>query len=122
MGKLKRKTKERCEWAGLSNWMEEHNMGVMDIADALGKVDRTVYMWLDGTTEPRKSHIDELLKLTGLSYEELFAEKKRRILADTPNSGFIITLCRTTQTETETEETMMIAKTLTFAKRQRLLA
>ena len=65
----------RCIWSGLSDWMEENNVRVVDIAKTLGVGWGTVYGWLTGKNEPRKSNIDALLKLTGWAYEDLFREE-----------------------------------------------
>lgn len=55
--------------------MEENNMTVANLAEKLGVNWHTLHGWMIGKYEPRKSHIDALLKLTGWSYEDLFREE-----------------------------------------------
>ena len=69
------KTCACCVWPELVCWMEENDMTVAALAENLGVHWHTLYGWMTGKNEPRKSNIDALLKLTGWSYEDLFREE-----------------------------------------------
>lgn len=62
-------------YPGLVLWMRENGVSVKELAEDIGVSQNTLYFWLQGAYEPRKSAIDELLKLTGRTYEELFVAK-----------------------------------------------
>lgn len=64
----------RKRWPRLLLWMEQNNITNQKIAAAVGVCNQTVGDWLYGIHEPKKPNIDALLKVTGLTYEELFAE------------------------------------------------
>lgn len=72
----------RCVYPNLRRWMNEHRVGVTELACMVGKsmvandIDKLRRV-LRGETQPRKSLIDKLLSITGMTYEKLFAEEGR---------------------------------------------
>jgi transcriptional regulator with XRE-family HTH domain len=55
--------------------MRENGVSVKELAEDIGVSQSALYCWLQGAYKPSKKYIDELLKLTGRTYEELFAAK-----------------------------------------------
>ena len=71
-------TEDDCIYAGLREWMNDHNERTGDISFVLyGRRDsgyhKQTKMMLSGRRTIYKDHIDILLKHTGLKYEEAFA-------------------------------------------------
>jgi predicted DNA-binding protein YlxM (UPF0122 family) len=62
-------------YPGLVLWMRENGFSVKELAEDIGVSQSALYCWLQGAYKPSKKYIDELLKLTGRTYEELFAAK-----------------------------------------------
>lgn len=72
-------TKERCIYSGLRKWLNDNKVSVCELTRRLygnncsGNINRIRGM-LKGKPELTKTCIDKLLKITGLTYEELVGE------------------------------------------------
>lgn len=64
----------RKRWPRLLLWIDQNNVSQKELAQMAGVSCPTLSDWLHGLHEPKKPNIDALLKVTGLTYEELFAE------------------------------------------------
>lgn len=70
-------TEDRCVYPNLRKWMNENRVCVSELVRRLG-LDATrenFYRYsgvLSGKSLPRKDKIDQLIKATGMTYEELF--------------------------------------------------
>ena len=72
-------TEKQCIYPNLRRWMNENKISQAELIRRMGKMvgGRTSEMvrgWLIGRSYPKKPDIDILLKVTGLTYEELFKE------------------------------------------------
>ena len=71
-------TPERVSFDGLRKWMNENQCGIADLMNRIcgkranGNVADSLRRKFKGVTDFRKSEIDALIRITGLSYEELF--------------------------------------------------
>ena len=66
-----------CVYPGLRNWMNANRVKVsafIRLCDSSGKSDRTIRYYLNGEKDMRKSTIDTILKVTGLTYEQAFGD------------------------------------------------
>lgn len=61
-----------CIFPGIGRWMYEEGMGYADIARRIGVPYSRVRDALIGYAEPRIKFINQMLELTGLSYEAAF--------------------------------------------------
>lgn len=75
-GTLKR-TVEQIPFIGLRNWIDENKISVAELCEKMGLSEAngsqtylTTYIY--GKHEFRKSHIDKLIEITNIPYEELF--------------------------------------------------
>ena len=72
-------TKERCIYSGLRKWLNDNKVSICELTRRLygnncsGNINRTRGM-IKGKPELTKTYIDKLLKITGLTYEELVGE------------------------------------------------
>lgn len=64
-----------CLWPHLADWMEDNEVGVVELAEKTETSRQTMYAWFSGKSNPHKVWIDKVLEVTGLSYEYLFAEE-----------------------------------------------
>jgi transcriptional regulator with XRE-family HTH domain len=70
-----RRTKEKIRrWKRLSLWMEENNKTEADLTRLLGCSTGVLCVWRTGKGDPSMHYINKLLEVTGIPYEELFAE------------------------------------------------
>lgn len=72
-------TKKRCRWPELRHWLNVNRMSVKKLVTMMGYVyapdtGKRIAQCLAGERELKKSEIDTLMKLTGMSYEKLFGE------------------------------------------------
>jgi transcriptional regulator with XRE-family HTH domain len=72
-------TPKRCIYVNLRNWMNKNKVGTVELTRRLGVegAGRNEYQMrnlLLGAFQPRKPHIDRLIEITGLTYEQLFQE------------------------------------------------
>lgn len=66
---------ERIVYAGLKRYMEENEMAVKGLAEKTGMSNQNLGLILAGKHDPSKQSIDAILRATGLTYEEAFADK-----------------------------------------------
>jgi transcriptional regulator with XRE-family HTH domain len=70
-----RRTKEKIRrWKRLSLWMEENNKTEADLTRLLGCSTGVLCGWRTWKGDPSMHYINKLLEVTGIPYEELFAE------------------------------------------------
>lgn len=72
-------TPSRCAYKGLREWMNENKVHVAELCRRCGYTPTTVNTtrlkkFLTGEYDIRKSYIDQILQITGLSYEQAFGE------------------------------------------------
>lgn len=70
-------TPEQCVYPGLRKWMNDHEMNQSGLLRKMGhdSVPNSVYRlsrYLRGETYPSKPMIDDILRVTGLTYEQCF--------------------------------------------------
>lgn len=70
-------TKEKCIYPNLRRWMNENRVCRSELIrrmgyNAAGETCDSFRNILIGKTFPRKDKIDQLIKVTGMTYEELF--------------------------------------------------
>lgn len=73
-------TEKGCVYPNLRNWMNENNVGYMELARRMGllacrKNIQTNQGWMSGRCDPRKETIDKMIAITGIPYEKLFAKE-----------------------------------------------
>lgn len=64
--------KERAVYPALENWMIEHDCSVSELAEKLGIHFSTVSEFLNGKRYFKIKTLTKLLKVTGLTYEDLY--------------------------------------------------
>lgn len=70
-------TPVRCIYCGLRKWMNENKISVAELCRRMGYKGITnnherISRKISGKTEIRKSEIDKIIRITGLTYEYLF--------------------------------------------------
>ena len=77
-------TLAECIYPNLRGWMNDNRVSVPELAKRVtGDRDggaRSVRKWIAGYMNPNKKNIDKLLSVTGLTYEEMFAEEQNRMV------------------------------------------
>ena len=63
---------QSCIYPNIARWMEENEAGYSEIARRCGRLPQTVGNALSGRTDPAKTLIDRILRVTGLTYEQAF--------------------------------------------------
>lgn len=63
-----------CRWERLADWMEDNDVSIRDLSKKLKVTYSTMYNWLAGTNKIPFEFARELRQLTGINYDELFAE------------------------------------------------
>ena len=76
-GHFKPVTHKQCVYPNLRRWLNENKVSQAEFLRRIGKAIggrnyEKVRCWLSGKSYPRKQDIDLMLKITGLTYEELF--------------------------------------------------
>lgn len=75
---------ERCQarnrvdnyiYPNINKWLIDNRMSMIKFAREVGITKSTMSNYLAGLSEPRKSIIDKILEITGMSYEECFREE-----------------------------------------------
>lgn len=74
-------TTKSCIYIGLRNWLNDNKVSRAELMRRMnvsigGKTTDRIGRILRGDTYPNKNDIDLLLKVTGMTYEELFAEEE----------------------------------------------
>jgi transcriptional regulator with XRE-family HTH domain len=69
-----------CIYPNWRKWMNENKVGRNELLRRMGlqaaaESSHNLASYMTGRTNPRKPYIDKLLKVTGLTYEELFYEE-----------------------------------------------
>lgn len=77
--RFKTLTEKDCIYPNLRKWMNENKVSRVELTRRLfgnGYANNQNYLcnWLKGKRYPLKKNIDRLIKVTGLTYEELFKE------------------------------------------------
>ena len=75
-------TPERCVYSGIREWLNNNKMSLRQLCEHMdtivtGATLNRVRDMLRGTRELRKSDIDRLMEITGLTYEQAFLEGKK---------------------------------------------
>ena len=66
--------KSEIRYKNIENWIYENELSTKKLADKAGLTPVALYYILIGKNNPNKKSIDRILKATGLTYEEAFAE------------------------------------------------
>lgn len=74
---FKKLTEKQVVYPNLRRWMNENKVGKREFIRRMelsvgGKTAQNLNDWLTGRTYPNKKNIDLILKITGLTYEQLF--------------------------------------------------
>lgn len=69
-----RKKEKIRRWKRLSLWMEENNMTESQLAKLIDGSTTSMTGWRTWKRDPSMHYINKLLEVTGIPYEELFAE------------------------------------------------
>lgn len=80
-GSFKAWTKERCIYPNLRNWLNENKVSMKEFVRRMdcipsGNVEGMFREYFNGKYYPKKGTIDKMLKVTGLTYEELWATEE----------------------------------------------
>lgn len=72
-------SEKQCIYPGLRAWMNENKVGQAELIRRMGKgiggrTSERIRCILRGNHDPKKNEIDLMLKVTGLTYEEMFKE------------------------------------------------
>jgi transcriptional regulator with XRE-family HTH domain len=76
-------TLAECIYPNLRGWMNDNRVSVPELAERVtGDRDSgaNVRKWIAGSANPNKKNIDKMLSVTGLTYEEMFAEEQNRVV------------------------------------------
>ena len=63
---------ESIIYPALKEWVKEHEFSNADLAKKTGTSQQHINAFLRGNFNPRKSTIDKILALTGMTYEQAF--------------------------------------------------
>lgn len=63
-----------AKYPAISNFMREERISLNKLSERTLRTPSTVGNYLSGKTDIPKSFIDEILKITGMTYEEAFAD------------------------------------------------
>ena len=67
---------QSCVYPNISRWMAQNGYGYMSIAKMCDISPQTVQRTLSKGSDCKKSFIDKILKVTGMTYEEAFDQTK----------------------------------------------
>ena len=67
---------QSCVYPNISMWMAQNGYGYMSIAKMCDISQQTVQRALSKGSDCKKSFIDKILKVTGMTYEEAFDQTK----------------------------------------------
>ena len=67
---------QSCVYPNISRWMAQNGYGYMSIAKMCDITPQTVQRALSKGSDCKKSFIDKILKVTGMTYEEAFDQTK----------------------------------------------
>lgn len=65
----------RCVYPALRDWMTERHMSIVELSNAIGMKYKATRAFLLGEVVPKKPIIDAMIGLTGMTYEEMFADE-----------------------------------------------
>ena len=68
---------DKCIYPNLRDWMNKNKVSRMEFVRRMGLTTNAencnnLSSYINGKTHPRKQYIDKMLKVTGLTYEEMF--------------------------------------------------
>lgn len=66
------KSVQTCIYPNIRAWMQENRCTYEKFARMIGCTGASLRSWMRGESSPKKSNIDKLLSMTGLSYEDAF--------------------------------------------------
>lgn len=69
------RSKSNCKYAGIKEWLRKNGMSQRAFAKRLYMSEGTLRAYLSGKINVKKSVIDKMLEITGMSYEECFREE-----------------------------------------------
>lgn len=64
----------RYVYPGIEKWMRENKITIANLSRSIGYTTSAVNQVLLGKNDPRKRFVDEVLALTGMTYEEAFKQ------------------------------------------------
>ena len=67
---------QSCVYPNISRWMAQNGYGYMSISKMCDIAPQTVQRTLSKGADCKKSFIDKILKVTGMTYEEAFDQAK----------------------------------------------
>ena len=67
---------QSCIYPNISRWMAQNGYGYMSIAKMCDIAPQTIQRTLSKGADCKKSFIDKILKVTGMTYEEAFDQTK----------------------------------------------
>lgn len=65
----------KVRYVGLRNWMRSEYVGISDLAEQCDITISTMYKYIVYDGRMKKFAIDEILRITGMTYEECFGEE-----------------------------------------------
>ena len=72
---------------GLQTWFLKNNQTEVQFAAKIGVDNNTVSRWMRGKTEIPLFGVRAILKETGMTFEQAFAEKEKPLQDGSPESG-----------------------------------
>lgn len=66
----------RSVFPGIHRWLWKNNTSIRELSARMNVNVMTLHQWLHGNREIRKSAIDKLLRVTGMTYEEAFGDPR----------------------------------------------
>lgn len=81
IGHFKHYTEENCIYPNFRKWLNDNKVTRSEFSRRIGippsaTNNRRISQYFIGCTDPRKSTVDKMLEITGMTYEELFKEDK----------------------------------------------
>ena len=71
-GKRRATHKNKCIYPGISRWMHENGYSITKMCEEFGMNKGTLGKYMQGTRDIRIRTIREIMRITGLSFEEAF--------------------------------------------------
>lgn len=68
--------KSKCIYPNIHAWLKRNRMSQIELARKIGVKQGHIWRLLSGTTRLTKDRIDQILEITGMSYEEAFKTEK----------------------------------------------
>jgi len=70
---------EKYVFPNIAIWMNENGLSLFDVQELTGIHERTIYGFLTGRTKPRFDSICKIIEVTGMTFEEAFEAKERKL-------------------------------------------